>query len=192
MKNQERSAPVFIPLSALGISEKQKLLREAEVIFFETAILKSFESPAERDVFRRRWFGRYAAHFPEAFFLACSQEGPVIGYLAGCLNTFAAGNSELLMDIDYYTPALASALVAYPSHLHINLKPDHQRQGIGKKLIARFLEACRTGGSSGVHVVTGAASPAVAFYEACGFRRASAPSCVPPKLAILTLSLPAS
>ena len=143
-------------ISSFGKEERQELLAQAEFIFFETARVKSFDSDKERENFRWRWFGRYAEIHPSAFFVARSPDGSVIGYLAGCIDTFADENRELVADVDYYTPAFASTLTGYPSHLHINIAPHRQNQGIGKTLMDRFHKACQRAGSSGVHVVTSA------------------------------------
>jgi len=168
--------PRVDPISSFGKEERQDLLAQAELIFFETARVKSFDSNKVRENFRQRWFGRYAETHPSTFFLARSPDGSVIGYLAGCIDTFTDENRELVADVDYYTPGFAAALTEYPSHLHINITPHRQNQGIGKTLMERFHKACQSAGSSGVHVVTSAESPAVAFYEACGYKREHFPA----------------
>jgi ribosomal protein S18 acetylase RimI-like enzyme len=54
--------------------------------------------------------------------------------------------------------------------LHIDVLPEHQRRGFGRKLIAEFEAAVREKGAKGVHVVVaGENDKVVAFYEKCGF-----------------------
>jgi GNAT superfamily N-acetyltransferase len=146
---------------------------QAKDIFFETANTKSFGSEEERHVFFMRWFGHYARSQPEAFLFALSPDGEVSGYVAGCIDSFSAASRAIIGDIAYFTPAFCAALKAYPSHFHINVKPGLQGKGIGRLLTGRFLQICAEAGSPGVHVVTGALSPAAKFYEACDFKRLS-------------------
>ncbi len=123
-----------------------------------------------KGAFCERWFGRYLDTQPGSFYLALDGGGAAVGYLAGCLDSFSRSARGIIRDIPNYTPAFRKAVASYPSHFHINVKPGYQGNGIGRLLVARFLEACAAAGSTGVHVVTGAQSPAVRFYQACGFK----------------------
>jgi ribosomal protein S18 acetylase RimI-like enzyme len=69
---------------------------------------------------------------------------------------------------------------AYPAHLHIDLLPQLQRQGFGRRLIELLQQQLRDAGITGLHVVPGAANAgAVSFYERLGFTRlASEPGIV--------------
>jgi ribosomal protein S18 acetylase RimI-like enzyme len=59
----------------------------------------------------------------------------------------------------------------YPSHLHINLLPPLQGQGLGRTLIDQWLELMRAQGSRGAHLGVGRANErAVRFYRAYGLR----------------------
>lgn len=61
-------------------------------------------------------------------------------------------------------------LAAYPAHLHIDLLPQAQRQGWGRRLIAALCEALAARGVPGVHLQYDAANTnAGAFYEHLGF-----------------------
>ena len=58
----------------------------------------------------------------------------------------------------------------YPSHLHIDLLPRLQGQGLGRKLIDAWLSRMREMGSIGAHLGVGPANArAVKFYHAYGF-----------------------
>jgi GNAT superfamily N-acetyltransferase len=58
----------------------------------------------------------------------------------------------------------------FPAHLHIDLLPEVQGQGYGRRLIEALKDALRSQGVSGLHVVPLAANlGAVAFYEHLGF-----------------------
>ncbi len=73
-------------------------------------------------------------------------------------------------------PAPERVLAGHPSHLHINLLPRLQGQGMGKALMDRFLETVRSGGSPGVHLGTGEANVrARRFYDIYGFHTVPRP-----------------
>ncbi len=178
-----------VPLIEIAPSEQARLLGGATEIFFETASIRALDSPPARDAFYERWFGHYLETQAEDFFLTPGVDGAAIGYLAGCHNSFSEAARVITGDISYYTPAFCAALRDYPSHFHVNVKPGHQGGGVGRHLVARFVQRCRQFGSPGIHVVTGAQSRAINFYEACGFQRI-APANADPDLAVLVYATP--
>ncbi len=178
----------IVPLNIIASSEKARLLGEAMEIFFETAHIKVFDTPLAKGAFCERWFGRYLDTQPDAFFLALDSGGSAIGYLAGCLDSFSRSARGIIRDIPCYTPAFLKAVEAYPSHFHINVKPGYQGHGVGRLLVARFLDACAAASSTGTHVVTGAQSPAVRFYRACAFTPLALPE-ADPDLAVLAYAI---
>ncbi len=56
----------------------------------------------------------------------------------------------------------------YPAHLHMNIGADWRRQGVGTKLIEKYLGDLRRVGIPGVHLYCGA--DPVEFYLRCGFK----------------------
>ena len=61
-------------------------------------------------------------------------------------------------------------LAAWPAHLHIDLLPDHQRRGHGRRLIETFRTAVAAAGAPGLHVgMVTANVRARAFYDRLGF-----------------------
>ena len=59
---------------------------------------------------------------------------------------------------------------AYPSHLHINLLPGAQGQGLGRRLMDRLFSALQESGSPGVHLGVGESNiRAQGFYRGLGF-----------------------
>lgn len=177
-----------VTLSECSLQERARRLVEAGRIFFDTALTKTFESEAAKLAFWARWFGNYAEAYPQAFLFALAADGEVTGYLAGCLDSSSPAAKGIIADIGYFTPPFCEALKDYPSHFHINVEPGHQGRGIGHALVARFEEICGNAGSPGIHVATGAASRAVAFYEACGFRRVAPFESASPGLTVLIRS----
>ncbi|MDR1469304.1 MAG: GNAT family N-acetyltransferase [Spirochaetaceae bacterium] len=58
---------------------------------------------------------------------------------------------------------------SYPAHLHIDLLPAYQRQGLGAKLLAALFEELERRGCPGVHLIAGMDNPnAIAFYQKQG------------------------
>ncbi len=65
----------------------------------------------------------------------------------------------------------AVSLRAYPAHLHVNLRDGSRGRGIGRQLVARFMDQARTAVVPGVHVAVRADNaPACRLFEALGFR----------------------
>ncbi|KAA3660169.1 MAG: N-acetyltransferase [Chloroflexi bacterium] len=60
---------------------------------------------------------------------------------------------------------------SYPAHLHIDILPEGQGQGLGRKLIETFLNRLKELGVLGVHLGVGKQNPkAIGFYEKLGFQ----------------------
>jgi GNAT superfamily N-acetyltransferase len=140
-------------------------------VFFETSATTSFADDGARAVFRERWLGRYLTHYGDWFYVAVSETGGVVGYLAGCLDDPA--QTPLFSDLDYFS-AWSDLTARYPAHLHVNVGTGWKGKGIGARLVTAFLEKASAAGAPGVHVVTGRGMRNVRFYEAQGFREAGA------------------
>ncbi|RKN11119.1 GNAT family N-acetyltransferase [Streptomyces radicis] len=58
----------------------------------------------------------------------------------------------------------------YPAHLHIDLLPEGQRRGLGRRLMDALFDALRARGVPGVHLgMSPANTNARAFYDRIGF-----------------------
>jgi GNAT superfamily N-acetyltransferase len=145
------------------------LIAGLEPVFFLNTATQEFASEGERMLFYDRWLGRYLRYYPGWFYFALDAEGGVAGYLAGCTDSAAA--QEHFKDIEYYHRFWRS-FADFPAHLHVNVRGDLHGQGIGSALVKRFADDLRAAAAGGLHAITGAASPAVGFYERCGMRRA--------------------
>lgn len=65
---------------------------------------------------------------------------------------------------------LPEYLAYYPGHLHIDLLPEAQNKGFGKKLISRFLDAMKQKGINAIHLGVGLGNTnAIGFYKRFGF-----------------------
>ncbi|WP_293912953.1 GNAT family N-acetyltransferase [Deinococcus sp.] len=69
-----------------------------------------------------------------------------------------------------YRAPLGEWLPRYPAHLHIDLLPEAQGQGLGRALMETLWAALRSVGVPGVHLGVGTLNPsALAFYRHLGF-----------------------
>lgn len=83
----------------------------------------------------------------------------------------ASPDGELAYLIHHPELTPAEVLPGYPSHLHIDLLPQGQGRGYGRKMIDTLLAALIAAGSPGVHLGVGAANErAIGFYRALGFQ----------------------
>jgi ribosomal protein S18 acetylase RimI-like enzyme len=63
-------------------------------------------------------------------------------------------------------------LAHLPAHLHIDLLPSHQGQGLGRALVERFVAALVAQGVAGLHVDVSLENPgSQRFFERLGFER---------------------
>lgn len=135
----------------------------------------------------------YAVLEPEHAFVLDDGTGRVVGYVLGARDVVAfearaedewwpalrerypKGSGEgldailvaLLHDRWPPDPALTDR---YPSELHIDLLPEAQGRGWGRRLIDHLLASLHDAGSPGVHLGTSAANTrAIAFYRHLGF-----------------------
>ncbi|MFA5955815.1 GNAT family N-acetyltransferase [Hyphomicrobium sp.] len=148
------------------IAQTPELAKEIDAIFFEASNTKSFVSDDARAAFRERWLGRYLTHDPALAFLARTGDGTVVGYIVGSVDDPA--KAARFSDIGYFAD-LAEQTERFPAHLHVNISPGFRNQGIGGRLIDRFVAAAKTARAPGVHVVTSVGAENVGFYNRNGF-----------------------
>lgn len=71
---------------------------------------------------------------------------------------------------------LLPELAGYPAHLHIDLLPEHQGRGHGRRLVETFLRAAARAGAPGLHVgMVTANVRARGFYDRLGFHEIPVP-----------------
>ncbi|AUG28865.1 MULTISPECIES: GNAT family N-acetyltransferase [Microbacterium] len=148
----------------------------------------------------------YAARHPGLAFVVETDDGRVAGYIVGTDDTDAfeewfrsewwprvgsrwprraAGGEEgegtrqdaVLAYADSRRPGAEPYAATHPAHLHIDLLPELQGQGWGRRLIAALVDALRARGVAGLHLVAaGGNAGAIAFYERIGFSRLDGPT----------------
>ena len=142
------------------------------------------------DVFARP----YVAYQPELAFVVADSAG-VGGYIVGVENTAAFAEwfarewvpAEIAGRYEHTVPVVSKddlirhlafwpermlipELDEYPAHLHIDLLPRLQGQGLGRQLIETLAAALRSRGIPGLHLSMDAANTnARAFYDRLGF-----------------------
>jgi GNAT superfamily N-acetyltransferase len=63
-------------------------------------------------------------------------------------------------------------LKSFPAHMHIDILPDYQKQGFGRKLIETLAESIKKDGAVGIHLLMAQANvDAGRFYERTGWKR---------------------
>lgn len=118
------------------VADKGRLVPQLDAIFFETSGTKTFESDAQRQAFRERWFGRYLRDEPAWAYVALDQDGTAAGYLVGSITDPAVTGP--FDDIGAFRD-FAGLTGAHPAHLHINLAARYRNRGIGGRLIDTFV-----------------------------------------------------
>lgn len=150
------------------------------------------------DLLGHVWAGRYLALEPQHALVLEDEDG-VAGYVLAVLDTSAfdaaaeqawwpalraryadpAGRpgrwsrDERLAHLVHHPPRTpADVLDRHPSHLHLDLLPRRQGQGLGRALAGAVLDLLAEAGSRGVHVgVSPFNARALGFYRALGFHR---------------------
>ncbi|KGN38072.1 GNAT family N-acetyltransferase [Knoellia subterranea] len=142
------------------------------------------------------YVGPYVAFEPELATVLDDGAGDGVGgYLLGCLDTRAfearceaewwpvlredhplgsapdESADARLVALIHSPPIAPDHVVArHPSHLHIDLLPQWQGGGWGRRLMERLLAQLTEAGSPGVHLGVGRANlRAIGFYERLGF-----------------------
>lgn len=109
--------------------------------------------------FQHQWWPRFAERWPKPAADAVTRQDSVLAYAYG------------------RRPGVEPFARHYPAHLHIDLLPELQGQGWGRRLIETLRDRLRAAGVPGVHLVAaGTNAGAIAFYERLGFTRLDAPA----------------
>lgn len=111
------------------------------------------DTDAFEEWFRTDWWPRFTARWPKPDREQSRQDGTLL---------YAYGRG----------PGQEPHAGRYPAHLHIDLLPDLQGQGWGRRLIDRLVEELRRRDVTGLHLVASAQNTgALAFYDRLGFER---------------------
>lgn len=115
-------------------------------------VLGTSDTAAFEDWASRAWWPRVRARYP----VDAQAPGSADARLAGLAGSPAV-SPRTLTD-------------RYPAHLHVDLLPHVQGQGLGRRLLEAFMATAAAAGASGVHLgVSTANDRAVGFYARLGF-----------------------
>jgi ribosomal protein S18 acetylase RimI-like enzyme len=140
---------------------------QAEQIFKLTLPASSLESH-DYAHFSEVYFNYYLSS--NSLFLVAINEGNVMGYICGSLNSNSC--SFLFENLKHYS-YFKEFYSQYPAHLHINCHPDAQGKGVGSELIQEYCSELLVKGVKGVHLITAKNARNVSFYLRNGFHQVS-------------------
>ncbi len=168
-------------------------LKTADAGADATGILAD-DDPSADELWAEVFVLPYAARHPDLAFVVETDDGRVAGYIVGVPDTRAfedwfatqwwprfaqrwpkpeAERTRQDGTLIYAYNRRAGAEPygdQYPAHLHIDLLPELQGQGWGRRLIDTLAAALRERGVTGLHLVAAADNTgAVAFYTRLGF-----------------------
>ena len=140
------------------------------------------------------WAAPYVLHEPEHGFVTVGDDDRPIGYVLGAVDSRSFERvlerewwpalregyplgverrpaDRALVEFIHRPPVARDDVVGeFPSHLHVDLLPDAQGRGAGRRLIDVLLASFSAAGSPGVHLgVDGRNERAIGFYEALDF-----------------------
>jgi ribosomal protein S18 acetylase RimI-like enzyme len=133
-------------------------------VFWLTAQREEFASDDERHQYYHRWAGGYLEEYPDWVYTA-QEDGKILGYLLGCPDSTQALSVLDFPGLDLFQDFFDR----FPAHLHINVHPQGQGMGIGRRLIEAYCGDLKKSGSPGVHLITTADAKNPGFYRAVGF-----------------------
>ena len=151
---------------------------------------------ADGDLLGHLYLGAYLALEPELARVLRRADGTAVGYCVATADTRAferrceeswwpalrtrypapAADDEspdagLVRAIHHPARADAPWLDRFPAHLHVDLLPEAQGGGAGRRVLEAVLDAVAATGVSGIHLGVGGRNVrAIGFYEHLGFR----------------------
>ena len=126
----------------------------------------------------------YINEEPENIFVAADGDDRAIGYILCSSDTkkhiriykkkyfklLAAYDKKKVRGKRFEFLFVGAVSYFYPAHLHIDILPEYQRMGLGRKLVETLAEYLKSIGCKGLYLTVSADNPkAVAFYRKVGF-----------------------
>ena len=116
-------------------------------------VLGAADTHAFEELLEQQWWPALRRRYPLGFFPAGSHDEKIVGLI--------------------HSPRRAPAVSVggFPAHLHVNILPEGQGGGNGRRLLEVEFDALRRRGAVGVHLgVASENTRAIGFYEHLGFR----------------------
>lgn len=115
------------------------------------------DTAAFEEWFRTQWWPRHAQRWPRPIAVSTRQDA-IVGYAS------ARGEED------------GAFAAEYPAHLHIDLLPEAQGHGLGRRLIDVLVAELKRRGIKGLHLVASQENAgAIAFYPRVGFEPLPSP-----------------
>lgn len=129
-------------------------------------------------------YSRYYTRMLEDSFVAVNYKDKPIGYILcapdynAYKNSFYRNELKQMKNISMFKCISTLGEIAYmkrfakeyPAHLHIDILPQYQHQGIGKKLMCSLFNHLKSNNVKGVMLTVSADNKsAIEFYKMCGF-----------------------
>jgi GNAT superfamily N-acetyltransferase len=132
----------------------------------QSSATRDFSSQEEKQAFREMSLGQYIEKHRSSFFVALTDAGRAVGYLAGCLeNPITLSHFN---DVAYFR-SIEDICRDYPAHLHVNVAEPYRNRGLGTALVGRFVEWAKLHSLEGIHIVTSSTARSIPFYRRSGF-----------------------
>ncbi len=168
---------------------------------YEICLKTAFEGKDATDLFSDKWLvGQYFAapylHFDIGMCWVAVENDYPVGYIIGVSNTCEYEdwlNKTWLPKLQKLYPHRKSSvsefesfvldkihefhepnteLMKYPAHMHIDLLPDYQGHGLGRKLFEAFSQELKNRSISSLHLgVASGNTQAIGFYKKLGFQK---------------------
>lgn len=157
--------------------------KSVQNICIETAPSEMKDSDKKRHLLLLRYCNYYIEKCPDTCFVT-EKDGNVVGYVICCPDAVRfkrefpkfvknSGNLSLSQKLQCFGDSILYLpfKAKYPAHLHIDILPEAQRQGNGKKLIEALTEELKKQEKCGIMLAVAANNTnALKFYRALGFK----------------------
>jgi GNAT superfamily N-acetyltransferase len=123
-------------------------------------VVGPYDTPVFEDCLEREWWPALRARYP-------APQGDPEGWNADQRRSFTIHNPQR---------AFAARAAEFPAHIHMNMLPRLQGQGLGTRLLDRWMTSARQAGVKGVHLGTNAGNiGGQRFWASRGFERLAQP-----------------
>lgn len=164
---------------------RKKDFRFVQDICMATSKYADDDTPINRAVMLSMYCDYYLDHQPDYCFVAVDDNDEPVGYVLCVvdLDEYQDCMQELYLPLvhkvsgsDYFRFVAETKVCdryvrqGYTAHLHLNILPEYQRQGLGTQLVAALEEKLKGMYVEGIYLVTGQKNkPAREFCEKLGY-----------------------